>query len=251
MSSGGRIQVTLLCSVSGKTPEQPMSYPFESAATCEDERRIALSLPRHDLVNAVLSHSWDDCVVSTMGAIADRPDCPLLAALFIFDLGQADGCSEAGPDSDGGAHELFKRIEARINAGGYAHHPDDALRNEAPQVRCYLAGASDGPWALDPEIVEPALRRPADALPSEAVEKRAQELLAEMRAAYPSGPEAVKEVALRAVLAGRAVEDRLAELIAAQPKRRRFLKYWPYALIWSVALWLVWPSLSRMFFGGV
>ena len=111
-----------------------MPYQFESAATCGEEREIALNLPRDQLVDAVLHHSWDACVATTMRAISDRPDCPLLAVLFMFDLAEAGEYSEAGRDSDGGFYDLFDRIETRINAGGYTHHPQDHVPSDIPAV---------------------------------------------------------------------------------------------------------------------
>lgn len=142
-----------------------MAHYFEAAATLEEERDIARALPREDLVQAVLSYSWDSWNATTMGAIADREDCPLLAALFIFDLGDAayhaEQVSAGAKGADLEMFALFKRIEARINAGGYERRAGDPLRSDTPLVDAYLAGTGEGDWALDPRIVLPALERPA------------------------------------------------------------------------------------------
>ncbi|MFW2542305.1 hypothetical protein ACN2XU_06660 [Primorskyibacter sp. 2E107] len=228
-----------------------MTDPFENAATCEEERAIATSLPREDLVAAVLSHSWDGCVASTMGTIADREDCPLLAVLFMFDLGEE---YYAAPDVSGAQEifDLFERIQRRINAGGYTHLPEDHLANDSPSVRNYLDTAANpiATWALSAKIVEPVLDRSAVSQRplSNAEEQQAQEIFEAMKEAAPGGETAVKPIAMRAVIAGRRVEARIQELSVAQGKKRKPTKKWPFFVIWGVAIWLMWPSLQRMFF---
>lgn len=229
-----------------------MAYPFENAATCEEETAIATSLRREDLVEAVLSHSWDSCVASTMGAIADREDCPLLAVLFMFDLG--DAAYHANPEvhDEQEMFDLFERIQRRINAGGYTHVPGDYLGNESPSVHNYLDTAAGpiAPWALSAKIVKPALEKLTinQRLLAHAEEQQAQEIFEAMKVAAPGGEAAVKPVAMRAVLAGRRVEARVEELIVALDKKRKRGKKWPLIAIWGVAIWLIWPSLQRMFF---
>lgn len=228
-----------------------VTYPFENAATCEEEKAIAISLPREELVAAVLGHSWDGCVASTMGAIADREDCPLLAVLFMFDLGEE---YFAAPDAPGAQEifDLFERIQRRINAGGYMHFPQDHLANDSPSVGNYLDTAAQpvAPWTLSAKIVESALERSAvKKRPlSNAEEQQAQEIFEAIKKAVPAGEAGVKPVAIRAVIAGRRVEARVEELIAAQGKKRTLRKKWPLFVIWGVAIWLMWPSLNRMFF---
>ena len=229
-----------------------MTYPCENAATCEEEKAIATSLRREDLVQAVLSHSWDSCVASTMGTIADREDCPLLAVLFMFDLG--DAAYHANPEVHGEQEmfDLFERIQKRLNAGGYTHVPEDHLANESPSVHNCLDTAANpiAPWAVSSKIVIPALERPVtNQRPlSQAEEQRAQEIFEAMKEAAPGGEAAVKPVALRAVIAGRRVEGRVEDLIAAQHKKRKKRRKWPLIAIWGAAILLMWPSLKRMFF---
>lgn len=228
-----------------------MTYPFENAATCEEERAIATSLPREDLVAAVQSHSWDDCIASTMGAIADREDCPLLAVLFMLDFGEE---IFTAPDMPGTQEifDLFERIQRRINAGGYTHLPEDHLANDSPSVSNYLDTAANpiAPWALSARIVEPALDRSAvkQRPLSNAEEQKAQEIFEAIKEAAPAGEAAVKPIAMRAVMAGHRVEARVQELIVAQGKKKKLTKKWPLFVIWGAAIWLMWPSLQRMFF---
>lgn len=229
-----------------------MNQAFENATTCEEESAIAASLRREDLVKAVLSHSWDTCVASTMSAIADRADCPLLAVLFMFDL--ADAAYHANPTEQGQQEmfDLLMRIQLRINAGGYSHIPEDHLVHDSPSVDIYLDTADNpvAPWALSAKIVKPALDRPAanQSPLSHAEEQQVQEIFEAMKEAAPKGEEAVKSVAMRAVLAGRRVEMLLEELIAALPKKRKRGKIWPYFVLWGVAIWLISQSLQRSFF---
>jgi len=228
-----------------------MTSPFENAATCEEERAIAISLPREYLVGAVVSHSWDDCVASTMGAIADRKDCPLLAVLFMFDLGEE---YFAAPDAPGAQEifHLFERIQRRINAGGYTHLPEDHLANDSPSLSNYLDTAANpiAPWALNAKIVEAALDRSAVAQRplSNSEEQQAQEIFEAIKKAVPEGEAAVKPIAMRAIVAGQRVEARVQDLIATQGKKRNLRKKWPLFVIWGVAIWLMWPSLQLMFF---
>lgn len=232
--------------------ERPLTYPFEKAATCDEERAIATSLPREDLVEAVLSHSWDSCVASTMGAISDRDDCPLLAVLFMFDLGDASYHSNPAVQGDQAMFDLFVRIQKRINAGAYSHRPEDHVANDSPSVANYLDTASNpiAPWALSAKIVEPALvRPPAGQRPlSQYEEQTALEIFEAMKEAAPQGEEATNRVAMRAVVAGRGVEKRVEELIETRSKKRKLLKKWPLVAIWGVGIWLVLPSLQRMVF---
>lgn len=187
-----------------------------------------------------------------MGAIADREDCPLLAVLFMFDLG--DAAYHANPAVHGAQEmfDLFERIQKRINAGGYTHAPEDHLPNESPSVHAYLDTAANpiAPWALSAKIVMPALERPAPRQQplSQAEEQQAQEIFEAMKKAAPGGEAAVKPAAMRAVVAGRRVEGRVEDLIAAQHKKAKRGKKWPLVVIWGVALLLMWPSLQRMFF---
>lgn len=228
-----------------------VTYPFERAVTCEEERAIAIALPREDLVAAVLSHSWDDCIASTMGAIADREDCPLLAVLFMLDLGEE---TFTAPDMPGAQEifDLFERIQKRVNTGGYTHRPEDHLANESPSVCNYLDTAANpiAPWTLSAKIVESALERSAthQSPLSNAEEQQTQEIFEAMKEAAPRGEAAVKQVAMRAVFAGRRVEARTEELIAEHGNKRTRRKKWPFFVIWGVAIWLMWPSLQRMFF---
>jgi len=228
-----------------------MPDPFENAATCEEENAIATSLPREELVAAVLSHSWDECVASTMGAIADREDCPLMAVLFMFDFGEEYYTAPDMPNAQE-IFDLFERIQRRLNAGGYTHLPEDTQVNDSPCVVNYLDTAANpvAPWVLSAKIVEPALQRSAvEHRPlSNAEEQQAQEIFEAIKKAAPAGEAAVKPLAIRAVIAGRRVEARIEELIAAQGKNRTKRKKWPLFVIWGVAIWLMWPSLHLMFF---
>ncbi len=229
-----------------------MNYPFEYAATCEEETTIATSLPREDLVEAVLSHNWDSCVASTMSAIADREDCPLLAVLFMFDLGDAAYHSDPAVQGDPEMFDLFLRIQKRINGGKYTHRHDDHLVGDSPEVTQYLDNAASpiAPWALSSKIVNPALDRSAVAQRpfSQYEEETAQEIFEAMKEAAPGGAAAIKPVAMRAVIAGRRVETRVEELIATQAKKPKRGKKWPLVAIWGAAILLMWPSLQRMFF---
>lgn len=235
-----------------QTKATSVKYPFEHAATCEEESAIATSLPREDIVEAVLSHNWDSCVVSTMSAIADREDCPLLAVLFMFDLGDAAYHSDPAVQGDPEMFDLFMRIQKRINGGKYTHRPDDHLVRDSPGVTEYLDNAASpiGPWALSSKIVKPALDRSTVAHRplSQYEEETAQEIFKAMKEAAPGGEAAIKPIAMRAVIAGRRVEKRVEELIATQPKKPKRWKKWPLVAIWGAAIWLMWPSLQRMFF---
>ncbi|MEM8981161.1 MAG: hypothetical protein AAGD04_16920 [Pseudomonadota bacterium] len=234
-----------------------MRYPFENAQSCKDECAIAKTLPRDALVAAVFSHSWDDCVVSTMGAIADREDCPLLAVLFMFDLGAGEYSDAAEFPEE---HTLFKRIQDRINAGGYTHFPEDHLKGESPHVESYLRGTSGvgQPWALDPKIVQPALDRPdPSTLPLTAEEEQlAQDFWGEMKAAGADNPVAIKMLAVRAVAKGRRIENRVLELIAQDRKKQKaanrlksIRNLWPFAVAGLVSLLLFYADIKRILFG--
>ena len=240
------------CRPNTETKATRVTYPFEKAATCEEERAIATSLRREDLVEAVLSHGWDSCVTSTMGAISDRDDCPLLAVLFMFDLGDAAHHANPAVQGDREMFDLFVRIQNRINAGAYTHLPEDHVANDSPCVANYLDTAANpiAPWALNSKIVELALERPnADQRPlSQDEEQKASEIFEAMKDAAPQGEEAVKLVAMRAVLAGRRVEKRVEELIETRTRYRKLFKKWPLVAIFGVAIWLMLPSLQRMFF---
>ena len=189
-----------------------------------------------------------------MGAIADREDCPLIAALFIFDLGDADyhaGQMASGEDgADPKMFALFQRIEARINAGGYTHRAEDDLTHDVPVVQSYLAGSGHEVWALDPAIVLPALEASRDVSKalSDAEEAAAQDIYASMKAAVGDGETAVK---VRAVAYSTKVDDRILELAAADRPRRRWTVG---AVLWLTVPWVVFfllfgHDIRRILFG--
>lgn len=129
-----------------------------------------------------------------MEVIAKRADCSLLTALQIFHMAEPSHFEHYGKGADPVLYELFEMIHDRINAGVYAHDPEDHRREWSFTKEWYLASrpVDSGSetvmiWKLDPEIVYAACELP-DVIKAEQaagrlvwIEREAQKIVAGLR----------------------------------------------------------------------
>lgn len=101
---------------------------FFEASDIEEQVSIAKQIPPNHLLDAVDGFPWDGYTDVVLGAIADREDCPLLAALLIFARGAPDYYEKTGK-LEGAHYGLVKKVHDNVGLGKYKHDPADQLQS--------------------------------------------------------------------------------------------------------------------------
>lgn len=198
-----------------------MSKLISDTMNLEQQLLAAKKLQSGELLEAAVNYNWDMYPAEVLGYMVNRPDCSLLTALTIFDLGEPS-CYDVPEDGqDPEILALLQRIHDGVNAREYKHVQEDHDRgwlgdnSLRPFVREQVEGHR---WHIDPDIALPAFelsRDQADARERQRnlwIDKQATQLFAGLTG--NTRAQSVTEKLLP--LCDNAIQKRLDELMLEQ-----------------------------------